>query len=345
MPNLKVSVIIPHWNGIDIISNCLDSLKKISYSNLEIIVVDNASTDLSVEWISSNYPKIKLIQNNKNHGYAGGCNIGASKSTGDYLIFLNNDTIHNADFIDHLADFLNLNPQVSAVQPKILNHYEQDKFDYAGGCGGWIDVLGFPFARGRLFQNIETDFNQYDKIRPIFWASGTAIMIRKKDFKKLKGFDSTFFAHQEEIDLCWKIHLHGNQVWSVPSAVVYHKNAVTLPMFSRLKQYLNHRNSMLMVFSNYSLMMSLYLIPIRIALEFVALIYALLCLDMNHFIGIIQSFTWIITHPHIIIKRRIQNRKIRKVKDSKVIQSMYWGSVVFDYYIRGIKKSSDIIRE
>ena len=170
-------------------------------------------------------------------------------------------------------------------------------------------------------------------------------MIRKKHFNQLGGFDDTFFAHQEEIDLCWKIHLSGNQVWSIPGAVVFHKNAVTLPMFSRLKQYLNHRNSMLMILSNYSLLMSFYLVPIRIALEFVALIYALICLDINHFIGIIQSFAWIITHPHIIIKRRFQVRKIRKVKDSKVIQSMYWGSIVFDYYIKRIKKSSDIIRE
>ena len=345
MPNSKVSVIIPHWNGIDILKDCLESLSKSSYPNLETIVVDNASTDGSSEWLSNNYPDINLIQNTKNHGYAGGCNIGAEQSSGDYLIFLNNDTVHNEDFIERLADFLNLNPQVSAVQPKILNYFDRNKFDYAGGGGGWIDILGFPFARGRLFLNIETDKNQYEKIRPIFWASGTALMIRKKHFHQLGGFDNTFFAHQEEIDLCWKIHLSGNQVWSIPGAVVFHKNAVTLPMFSRLKQYLNHRNSMLMILSNYSLPMSVYLVPIRIALEFIALIYALICLDINHFVGIIQSFVWIITHPHVIIKRRFQVRKIRKVKDSEVVQSMYWGSIVFDYYIKRIKKSSDIIRE
>ena len=174
MPKSKVSVIIPHWNGIDILKDCLDSLTKSSYPNLEIIVVDNASTDGSSEWISYKYPDINLIQNTKNHGYAGGCNIGAEQSSGDYLIFLNNDTVHNEDFIERLADFLNLNPQVSAVQPKILNYFDRSKFDYAGGGGGWIDILGFPFARGRLFLNVETDKNQYEKIRPIFWASGTA---------------------------------------------------------------------------------------------------------------------------------------------------------------------------
>ena len=163
MPGSKVSVIIPHWNGIDILSDCLESLSKNTYPNLEIIVVDNASTDASSEWVSLHYPDIKLVQNNKNYGYAGGCNKGAKVSLGDYLIFLNNDTIHNEDFIEHLADFLNLNPQVSAVQPKILNYYERNKFDYAGGCGGWIDILGFPFARGRVFLNIEFDFKEIYK--------------------------------------------------------------------------------------------------------------------------------------------------------------------------------------
>ncbi len=345
MPVSKVSVIIPHWNGIDILADCLESLKKNTYPNIEIIVVDNASTDGSSEWISSHYPDIKLIRNNKNYGYAGGCNKGAEASSGEYLTFLNNDTIQNEDFIEHLADFLNLNPQVSAVQPKILNYYERNKFDYAGGCGGWLDILGFPFARGRLFLNVESDNSQYEKIRPIFWASGTALMIRKKDFDLLGGFDDAFFAHQEEIDLCWKIHLAGNQVWSIPKAVVFHKNAVTLPMFSRLKQYLNHRNSMLMILSNFSLPMTLYLVPIRVALEIVAMFYALFCLDINHFIGIVQSFVWVIFHPHIVIKRRIRNRRIRKVKDSNVIKNMYWGSIVFDYYIRRIKKSSEIITE
>ena len=345
MPNTKVSVIIPHWNGIDVLSECLDSLGKSTYKNIEIIVVDNASTDGSQDWIRSNHPNIILIQNNSNLGYAEGCNVGAESSSGEYLIFLNNDTVQNENWIESLVDFLNLNRNVAAVQPKILNYYDRMKFDYAGGCGGWIDVLGFPFARGRLFLNLEEDHGQYEKIRPIFWASGTALMIRKKMFNNLNGFDKTFFAHQEEIDLCWKIHLSGKEVWSVPTSVVFHKNAVTLPMFSRKKQYLNHRNSLLMMLTNYSLPMTLYLFPIRLSLEFVALFYALFCFDINHFIGIIQSLLWIITHPHIIVSRRIRTRKIRKLKDAKIIKNMYWGSVVFDHYIRRKKKSVDLIKE
>ena len=345
MSNPKVSIIIPHWNGIEILSECLDSLTQTEYSNKEIIVVDNASTDGSSDWVNINYPSVKLIENDQNYGYAGGCNRGANAATGDYLTFLNNDTIQDPKWIDPLVDFLNLNPNVAAVQPKILNFFDQAKFDYAGGAGGWLDILGYPFARGRVFLEQEEDKGQYDTIRPIFWASGTALMVRKSDFESANRFDETFFAHQEEIDLCWKFRLMGKETWAVPDAIVYHKNAVTLPMFSRQKQYLNHRNSLLMVLCNYSLPLTLYITPIRLALELVALVYSLFCLDMNHFVGIIQSLFWVVTHPHVIWKRRRIIKRIRKVNDKQVLSWLYWGSVVFDYYIRRKKISADIVRE
>ena len=248
MSNPLVSVIIPHWNGTEVLSECLESLVQTAYPNYEIIVVDNASTDGSPDWVSLNFPQVKLVKNDQNYGYAGGCNRGAGAADGEFVVFLNNDTVQDHHWLDGLVDFMNLNPNVAAVQPKILNFFEREKFDYAGGAGGWLDVLGFPFVRGRVFLEREADEGQYDKMRPIFWASGTAIMVRKYDFETAGGFDETFFAHQEEIDLCWRFHLMGREVWSSPGSVVFHKNAVTLPMFSRQKQYLNHRNSLLMVF-------------------------------------------------------------------------------------------------
>ena len=220
MSNPKVSIIIPHWNGIEILSDCLESLAQTEYTNLEIIVVDNASTDGSSDWVNINYPSVKLIENDQNYGYAGGCNRGANVATGDFLVFLNNDTIQDSKWIDTLVDFLSLNSNVAAVQPKILNFFDQAKFDYAGGAGGWLDILGYPFARGRVFLEQEKDAGQYDKIRPIFWASGTALMVRKTDFESANGFDETFFAHQEEIDLCWKFRLMGKETWAVPSGIV-----------------------------------------------------------------------------------------------------------------------------
>ena len=240
---------------------------------------------------------------------------------------------------------MNLNSNVAAVQPKILDFFERTKFDYAGGAGGWLDILGFPFARGRVFLEQERDNGQYDKMRPIFWASGTAIMVRKSDFETAGGFDEIFFAHQEEIDLCWKFHLMGKEIWAIPNSTIYHKNAVTLPMFTRMKQYLNHRNSYLMVLSNYSLPITLYLAPIRFALELVAVLYAIVRLDLNHLLGIIQAQLWILFHPHVIIHRRKKVKQVRKIKDKKIFKRLYWGSVVLDYYIRRKKTSAEIIPE
>lgn len=340
-----VSVVIPHWNGVEVLSECLESLSETKYPNIEIIVVDNASTDGSPDWVSLNFPQVKLIENDQNYGYAGGCNRGAKTAEGEYLVFLNNDTIQDHHWLAGLVDFMNLNSNVAAVQPKILDFFERTKFDYAGGAGGWLDILGFPFARGRVFLEQERDNGQYDKMRPIFWASGTAIMVRKSDFETAGGFDEIFFAHQEEIDLCWKFHLMGKEIWAIPNSTIYHKNAVTLPMFTRMKQYLNHRNSYLMVLSNYSLPITLYLAPIRFALELVAVLYAIVRLDLNHLLGIIQAQLWILFHPHVIIHRRKKVKQVRKIKDKKIFKRLYWGSVVLDYYIRRKKTSAEIIPE
>jgi len=340
-----VSVVIPHWNGVEVLSECLESLSETKYPNMEIIVVDNASTDGSPDWVSLNFPQVKLIENDQNYGYAGGCNRGAKTAEGEYLVFLNNDTIQDHHWLAGLVDFMNLNSNVAAVQPKILDFFERTKFDYAGGAGGWLDILGFPFARGRVFLEQERGNGQYDKMRPIFWASGTAIMVRKSDFETAGGFDEIFFAHQEEIDLCWKFHLMGKEIWAIPNSTIYHKNAVTLPMFTRMKQYLNHRNSYLMVLSNYSLPITLYLAPIRFALELVAALYAIVRLDLNHLLGIIQAQLWILFHPHVIIHRRKKVKQVRKIKDKKIFKRLYWGSVVLDYYIRRKKTSAEIIPE
>ena len=156
-----VSIIIPHWNGIDVLSECLDSLEKTVYPNFEVIIVDNASTDGSGDWIKNHHPNIKLIKNDKNYGYAGGCNRGALHADGELVVFLNNDTVQDKYWLQNLVSFINSHPNCAAVQPKILNYYERNRFDYAGGSGGHMDVLCYPFARGRVFLDQEIDSGQY----------------------------------------------------------------------------------------------------------------------------------------------------------------------------------------
>lgn len=337
-----VSIIIPHWNGIEILSECLESLKQSTYPSLEIIISDNASSDGSQDWIHQNHPDVKLLENNNNYGYAGGCNRGAVDAEGKYLLFLNNDTIQDPDWIQPLVDSMEKDESIAGVQPKILNYYERNLFDYAGGSGGHMDLFCFPFARGRVFLHQEKDTGQYDDAQSCFWASGTAFMVRKTQFESAGKFDETFFAHMEEIDLCWRFQAMGLQVWAEPKSIVYHKNAVSLPMYTHKKYYLNHRNSLFMLFGNYSVPMAFYIGFIRIMLEFVAIGYSLIKLDWNHVTGIIRALIWILFHPVAIIKKRSRFKQIREVRDQIIMKRMIKKIVVLSHYVSGKKTYLEI---
>ena len=336
-----VSIIIPHWNGIETLSECLNSLIKTDFNSFEIIIVDNASIDGSQEWIKINYPKIHLLENNANYGYAGGCNRGVEIAKGDFLVFLNNDTIQKPDWLKHLFNYIQKD-NVAAVQPKILNYYQRTTFDYAGGSGGAMDIFCYPFARGRVFLEQEIDNQQYDNPSQCFWASGTAIMVKKDLFIAAGKFDEIFFAHMEEIDLCWRLKAMGYQIWVEPKSIVFHKNALSLPMNTHRKYYLNHRNSLLMLFSNYPVKKIIYLGTIRIFLEFVALLYSFFKLDIKHITGIIHSLIWIIFHPHVIFQKRKRYKKINRTFHNETFNSLFQKSIVVNYYIFGKKTYSSM---
>jgi len=338
-----VSIVIPHWNNIDILSECLESISSTDFSNLEIIIVDNASSDNSVQWIKTNYPSILLIENDKNYGYAGGCNIGADKASGEYIIFLNNDTVQDRDWVSALVNTMDSNAEIAAVQPKILNYYDRSIFDYAGGSGGHMDIYCFPFARGRVFSYQEIDSDQYNNREKCFWSSGTCIMVRKKIFQKAGGFDETFFAHMEEIDLCWRFYAMGFEVWVDPRSIVYHKNALTLPMYTHKKYYLNHRNSLLMLFSNYSIYNVLTIGIPRLILEIVACFYSMAMLDWKHLSAILRALIWIIFHPKVIIKKRSKFAILRELEDKKIMENMAQFSIVVKYYLMKKQTYLDIL--
>ena len=266
-----VSVVIPHYGGHEILSECLTSLNHCFYPNLEIIIVDNASPDESVYFIKSNFQNVILIQSEYNRGFAGGCNFGAQHAKGKYLLILNNETIHDPDCIGPLVKIMESKPKISAVQPKILNYDNRDYFDYAGACGGFMDKYCFPFARGRIFTTVEKDVGQYNNPCKIFWASGTAFLTRKSTFDILGGFDETLFAHMEEIDYHWKSQILGNEIWVEPASVIFHRGAVTLPASSPKKTYLNYRNSMILLLTNYPIGISFYLFIPRFFMECISL--------------------------------------------------------------------------
>ncbi len=333
-----VSVVIPHYGGTEILGDCLTSLNKCIYPNLEIIVVDNDSPDDSVEFIKSTFPDIKLIQSEYNRGFAGGCNFGVQHAKGEYLLILNNDTIHEPGWIDRLVKMMESNPKISAVQPKIKNYDNRDYFDYAGACGGFMDKYCFPFARGRIFNTVEKDEGQYDEAIQIFWASGTAFLTRKDVFNKIGGFDETFFAHMEEIDYHWKSQMLGNEIWVEPASVIYHKGAVTLPVSSPQKTYLNYRNSLILLLTNYSVGTSFQLIFPRFLMECISLTKEILTFKWGHAFAILRSWIWILSHLSLLKKRREFLNQDKLISPELIFQK----SIVVKYFISKIKKYSEL---
>jgi len=333
-----VSVVIPHFGGKEILSECLISLKNCTYPNLEIIVVDNDSPDDSIQYIKTNFPEINLIQSEYNRGFAGGCNFGAQHAKGEYLLILNNDTTHEPDWIDHLVKRIESNISISAVQSKIKNDKKRDYFDFAGACGGFMDKYCFPFARGRIIYTVEKDTGQYDRACKIFWASGTAFLTRKNIFNQLGGFDETLFAHMEEIDYHWKCQLMGHEVWVEPLSIIYHKGAVTLPVSSPKKTYLNYRNSLILLLTNYPASISFRLFFPRFFLECISLVKEILTFKWGHAFSIIKSWVWIIGHLGVLKKRRAS------LKGNNIVipKLIYQQSIVKKYFIDRKKVHSSL---
>jgi len=333
-----VSAIIPHYGGESILQECLDSLNNTDYTQLEIIVVDNKSMDNSIKIVEDRYPHVKLIKSEYNRGFSGGCNFGAQYANGEYLLILNNDTIHEKDWITHLIERIKSDKNISAVQPKIMNYKKRDYFDYAGGSGGFMDKYCFPFARGRVFNTVEQDKGQYDDPCPIFWASGTAFLTSRKIFKHLSGFDETIFAHMEEIDYHWKCQLLGYEVWVEPQSVVYHHGAVTLPASSPYKTYLNYRNSLILLLTNYTGAVSFKLFFPRILMEFLSFTKELIFFRWNHALAILRAWLWTFFHPRFVYQRR------QNIIKTNQIENIYKKSIALRYYFRGKKTFTELIK-
>ena len=331
----KVSVIIPHHNNYKILNECIQSLYKAKYPNIEIIVVDNNSSDNSSNEIKKIYNDIIVHKSDVNLGYAGGCNAGAKIASGKFLLFLNNDTIHSPNFINHLVQKINSDSKIASVQPKIKNYDNQNYFDYAGACGGFIDYLVFPFARGRVFNTVEKDIGQYDDSLKVFWTSGTAFITRKNIFSSLGGFDENLFAHMEEIDYCWKCYIAGYECWVEPLSEVFHHGGKTLAYNSAKKTYLNHRNSLILLLTNYNLSLSLYLFPLRFILEIISSLNELLKLRINHFLAHYIALLSILFNIFYLYKRRNQISQFRKMNDKSIFDKdvILKESIVKKYFL------------
>ena len=247
----KAAVVILNWNGQKLLEQFLPVLlMHTPADSAEIIIADNGSTDGSESFLAAHYPQIRCMAFDKNYGFAEGYNRALSQLNHEYVVLLNSDVEVSAYWLKTALDFLDTHPEVVVLQPKLLDYKDKTAFEYAGASGGFLDIYGYPFCRGRIFTTVETDLGQYDKPTEVFWASGACLFIRLKDYREAGGLDKNFFAHQEEIDLCWRLKARGKKVVCFPQSMVYHVGGATLKMEHPRKTFLNFRNNLLMVYKN-----------------------------------------------------------------------------------------------
>ena len=247
----KVSVVILNWNGVGMLQKFLPKVVEYSVNQgVEICVADNASTDESVSYLQTNFPNVRLILLDKNYGFAEGYNRALQQVEAEYVVLLNSDVEVTPHWLEPLVEYMDAHPEVAACQPKIRSERNKEYFEYAGAAGGYLDKYGYPFCRGRIFDVVEKDEGQYDTVSSVFWATGAALFIRLKDYWEAGGLDGRFFAHMEEIDLCWRLRSRGRGIVCIPQSVVYHVGAATLKKENPRKTFLNFRNNLLMLYKN-----------------------------------------------------------------------------------------------
>ena len=244
----KTAIVILNWNGASMMRRYLPGVLRYSKDEAVVYVADNASTDNSVEMLRRDFPECRIIQLEKNWGFAEGYNKALAQVDAEYYVLLNSDVDVTHHWLTPLVEFMDNHPNAAVCQPKLLSVADHDSFEYAGASGGFIDRYGYPFCRGRIFDTVEKDDGQYDYRQQIDWATGAALMIRAADYKAVGGLDGRFFAHNEEIDMCWRLRIAGRQVWCVPESRVYHVGGGTLPKGNPMKTFLNFRNNLTMLY-------------------------------------------------------------------------------------------------
>jgi GT2 family glycosyltransferase len=329
----RTAIVILNFNGEKLLPLFLPSV--IQYSgDAEIIVADNASTDQSIPILKTNFPSVRLILLDKNYGFCGGYNRALRQVTADYYVLLNSDIEVTANWLSPMIGLLDSQRDVACVQPKILSYHDRKKFEHAGAAGGFLDSLGYPFCRGRIFDHVEEDRGQYDDEREIFWSTGACMMIRSESFHRFNGFDEDFFAHMEEIDLCWKLHRTKKKVVYCGNSRVYHVGAGTLGYGNPKKTYLNFRNGLSMVFKHFNPGELFYKLPLRMFLDWLAAFRFFIKGDAPNGKSILRAHRDFLTN----IKRDQRKREeIRRDNPGYSQVGIRKGSIVFSFFVLGRK--------
>ena len=333
---IKTAVVVLNWNGKAWLEKFLANLVKHS-QEATVFVADNDSTDDSVDFVKSNFPSVKIIINASNGGYAKGYNDALKQIDAEYFVLINSDIEVTDGWLSPITDLMDSDKKIAACQPKVLDYNNRSKFEYAGASGGFIDNLGYPFCRGRIFDDIEQDKGQYNNAIEVFWATGACLFVRASHYDEVGGLDEDFFAHQEEIDLCWRLKNKGYKIMVQPKSVIYHVGGGTLNAGSPFKSHLNFRNNLFMLFKNLPTYYLFITIPTRLVLDGVA---ALTFLNkensMKHVFAIAKAhFIFYFEIPRLIAKRQKINQK------NNLIGKVDW-SILLQNKIKGIKRFSEL---
>jgi GT2 family glycosyltransferase len=337
----RVSIVIVSWNALPLLRKCLPSVVDTRYPNLEIIFADNASTDGSAAWIAREYPDVKIVRHSDNLLFCGGNNRALPHATGRYVVLLNNDVEVPPGWLHPLVDAAEAMEDVAAVQPKLLQYDDRDRFEYAGGAGGFIDRLGYPFTRGRMVNTMEADRGQYDDARDVFWATGAALLLRRSALEEVGVLDEQFEMHMEEIDLCWRLQRHGYRVRVEPESTVYHIGGASLPQGSPRKAYYNFRNSLLMLYKNLPPRIWRRTLAERAVFDAAACTRALAA-------GRIEEAAAILRAYRDAYRLRRSYTDVRPTGDAdsrRVVLPPYRGRLPIDYFLRGRTTFQDLPKE
>ena len=333
-----VAVVILNWNGKKYLEQFLPALLASGYSNKKIIVADNASTDDSINFLQQHFPSVEIIRYATNEGFAKGYNSALKKVKSDYYVLLNSDVEVTPNWIEPVITLMESDASIAACQPKIRAYHNRQQFEYAGASGGWLDEFGYPFSRGRIFDILEEDTGQYDDAQTCFWASGAALFIKAKCYHEAGGLDEYFFAHQEEIDLCWRLQLAGYKIYVEPKSVVYHIGGGTLPKENNLKVFLNFRNNLIMLAKNLTLPEAVWKIPVRMALDAVAAWKGLLGGSGGYFVAISKAHVYFMVWLLLYKKRSV----FPAIKQGR-LYGFYKGSAVWQHFVKRKTTFSEIV--
>ena len=333
---MTTAVVILNWNGKKMLERFLPSVTAHTQGDAEVIIADNGSTDDSLDFVRAQYPGLRIIELDKNYGFAGGYNRALQQVQADYYVLLNDDVEVTPGWIEPVVAQMQQHPDTAICQPKLLMYDQRDTFEYAGGAGGFLDKYGYPFCRGRMFTSLEQDNGQYNTPGEIFWASGAAMFVRADVWHQLGGLDDDFFAHMEEIDFCWRAKNAGYRVEYCPQSTVFHVGGGTLPKSNPRKTYLNFRNNMALLYKNLPKRRLAWVMCSRIVLDYVAGFKFLMERKPKEFSAVVDAhkafYKWL---PQLKKKRQ-------GLKQQSRVSGMYQGLLLIDYYLLGKKKHSDL---